>query len=384
MTAAAVLSCRARKGVVGPWVALAIATTDCGGTLDAGWDEPVGRATPDAGDDDEGRDEPDSQLATDAGTPGAVAEEPRDELPVTEEPRDELPVTEHNPVVLCNDGYVDNWQGEYAVLLANTGGPPLAGIIINDSWPWPELEDNIAGWEQMVTAARESGLVGIPDPVASTGPALSRPDDGDIDSTVPNRSEGAQLILEASERLARSELPLVVVTGGRLTDVADAYLMDHTLPERAVVVSSLGGITPDGGEMGVPNGEMDTWADIIVAKKFRYVQVSAFYGQGEDVPDELLSLLPENAFTSWVKAKQPDLWEAVVAVDQVALLAVAVPEFVSTVTRVEQEGDGPEGFPGLSNAPDGSVWLVTEVDGSVATALMRKVLLDPNTFGSDR
>ena len=35
--------------------------------------------------------------------------------------------------------------------------------------------------------------------------------------------------------------PLVVVTGSRLTDVADAYLMDPTVADRVVVVSALGG-----------------------------------------------------------------------------------------------------------------------------------------------
>ena len=34
-----------------------------------------------------------------------------------------LPVDERNPILLANDGAYDNWQGEYAVLLANAGGP---------------------------------------------------------------------------------------------------------------------------------------------------------------------------------------------------------------------------------------------------------------------
>jgi hypothetical protein len=90
------------------------------------------------------------------------------------------------------------------------------------------------------------------------------------------------------------------VTGGRLTDIADAYLMDHTLPERVVVVASLGATTLGGAEMGVPNGELDTWADIIVAQKFRYVQVSTYYDSATDVPASLVSQLPTNPFTSWI------------------------------------------------------------------------------------
>lgn len=342
---------RGSVAVVGLSALLTMATTNCGGTLDAGWDEA------------------DGQLEGVAGGSGEDAQ------------RDKLPVTARSPIVLCNDGHVDNWQGEYALLLANTGGPPLAGIIINDSWPWPDLAENMAGWEELVAAARESGMTGIPDPVASSGPVLSRPSDGAIEATVPNYSAGAQLILGAAERVAEPDQPLVVVTGGRLTDVADAYLMDPSLPERVVVVSSLGSVTADGGEMGIPNGEMDTWADTIVAQRFRYVQVSAFYEQASDVPDDLLSLLPENAFTSWVKAKQPDVWETRVAADQVAVLAVALPEFVVAFTPVELAGEGPEGFPGLSRTTGGSASLVTEVDASVATARLQAMLLDPATYG---
>ena len=235
----------------------------------------------------------------------------------------------------------------------------------------------------MVDAARDGGLRDIPDPLASTGPELVRPSDGSIDSTVPNRSEGARFIIDAADRLSLPYRPLVVVTGGRLTDVADAYLMDHTLPERIIVVSSLGSATTDGGEMGVPNGEMDTWADVIVAQKFRYVQVSAFYDQKTDVTSSLLSELPNNAFISWIESKHATVWDHWPAADQVGVLAVAIPSFVSSVARVVQRVTGADDIPALSSDPGGPVWLVTEVTGSVGTARLWDMLLDPTTFNPD-
>ena len=36
--------------------------------------------------------------------------------------------------------------------------------------------------------------------------------------------------------------------------------------------------------MGVPNGDINPWADYIVASRFRYVQVSSWYDQLTDVP----------------------------------------------------------------------------------------------------
>ena len=51
-----------------------------------------------------------------------------------------LPVDERSAVVITNDGSSDNWQGEYAMLLANGGGPKLAGIVVSANNPWPNLQ----------------------------------------------------------------------------------------------------------------------------------------------------------------------------------------------------------------------------------------------------
>jgi len=296
-----------------------------------------------------------------------------------------LPVDERNPILLANDGVTDNWQGEYAVLLANGGGPKLAGIIVNTSGPWPDLETNISGWRGLVAAARASGLRDIPDPMASTGPVLARPASGQIKDTVFTRSEGAKLILDASASLSLPYRPLVVVTGGRLTDVADAYLMDPTVTERVVVVSSLGSTTATGAAMGQPNGEMDPWADAIVTANFRFVQVSAFYDQTTDVPTSRLSTLPSNAFGDWIAAKQPGIWTLPQAADQGALLAVAVSTFAATVESASigpLPGGGAGSVPELLATQGGPAWLVTKVDSTDSTRLFWQLVTDPATYGA--
>ena len=316
-------------------VLVPLTTVACGGTLDAGWDEPRGL----------------------------------------------LPVDERNPIILCNDGPTDNWQGEYAMLFASTGGVPLAGIVINATWPWTDLDANMTGWQQMVNAARDSGLRGIPEPVPGDSPSLVRPDDGNIDSTEPNRSEGARFIVETSQQLSKPSRPVVVVTGGSLTDVADAYLMDHTVPERVVVVSALGTTKTDGAAMGLPNGQLDTWADVIVAQKFRYVQVTGYsYDTSADVPSSELSQLPTNAFTSWIASKQPDIQNAV---DQAGVLVVAMPSAVTDVIQVEQRGEDSEGIPLLSGAPSGTAQVVTSVDTALGATRLWDMLLDPATFAAE-
>jgi hypothetical protein len=299
-------------------------------------------------------------------------------------PRGLLPVDERNPILLANDGVYDNWQGEYAVLLANGGGPKLAGIIVNTSSPWPDLDTNIAGWRGLVVAARASGLRNIPDPIASTGPPLVRPASGQIEDTIPNRSEGAHLILDTSASLSLPYRPLVVVTGGRLTDVGDAYLMDPTVTQRVVIVSSLGTTTTTGGAMGPPNGEMDPWADSIVTAHFRLVQVSAFYDQTTDVPSARLSDLPANPFGKWVAAKQPKIFNLDQAADQVGVVAVGIPSFVAVVEHVSVAapvGAGASAGPDLAADPVGPLLLVTQSASADATNRFWNLLLDPSTFG---
>jgi len=77
-------------------------------------------------------------------------------------PRGPLPVDARNPVIIDSDGWSDNWMGEYAALLANSGGPPLVGIIANATRYWPNATANAIGWMDLVTAARDSGLHDLP------------------------------------------------------------------------------------------------------------------------------------------------------------------------------------------------------------------------------
>lgn len=294
-----------------------------------------------------------------------------------------LPVDEKNPLIFLDDGASDNWGAEYAVLLCHARGPKLAGFIVGTSGPWPDLDANVAGARALVRAARASGLTNTPDPIASIGDVLVRPASGEIDDTQANRSEGARFIVEESKRLALSYRPVVVAVGGRLTDVADAYLIDPSVTERVVVVASLGSLSSSGARMGDPNGEMDPWADSIVTSRFRYVQVSAFYDQLQDIPASRISELPANAFGDWLAAKQPEIWSIPEAADQVAVAAVKIAEFATDVARItpdEPVANDADTGPDLVEDPDGAGWLVREVDGSALTTRIWTLLGDPATF----
>jgi hypothetical protein len=322
----------ARRAALAICIGAAVGASGCGGTLDAGRDMPHGL----------------------------------------------LPVDERNPVIIDNDGWSDNWLGEYAVLLANNGGPPLAGIIASDTVYWPDGNGNATGWGKLVAAARASGLANLPDVTLSTGAPLVRPADGQVDSTTPNRSAGAKLIVDLSRKLSLPSRPLVVLGGAPLTNVADAYLMDPSVVDRVVVVAALGEYAAPTATMNGPNGDLDAWADWIVAQRFRYVQVSAYYDQLGDVTAADLSRLPQNALGNWMRDKQPDLFTIPNASDQVAVLSVGLPTFATAVQRASPDTsvtfDSTQGPPLRPDAAGGA-WIVTQIAAPLAATRLWEMLL---------
>jgi hypothetical protein len=296
----------------------------------------------------------------------------------SDSPHGALPVDERSAMVIVNDGPRDNWQGEYALLLAAVGRVKLVGIVVDGTAIYPVLEDNVSGFRRMVEAARESGMQGIPDATASVSPILIRPGSGVIEDTVPNRSEGARLILDAAARYGTAVHPLVIATGGPVTDAADAYLMDPTLPERAVVVSSLGNVEATGVRSGSPNGNIDVWATSIVTNRMRFVQVNGFYDQLQDLPEARVPELPQNAFGAWMAEKRPEILDLISACDQVSVLAAALPWFATSVTRMRAEpGDD---IPTLLPDPTGQIWHVSQSDSERARSELWSALQDPAIF----
>jgi hypothetical protein len=296
-----------------------------------------------------------------------------------------LPVDGHNPIILANDGARDNWAGEFALTFAARGEIELLGIIVTATAYYPDIDSNVQGWRGMVKAGRDSGMAHLPDPSASIGRPLVRPANGDIAGTEPNRSEGAHLILELSRTQSQPLRPIVVATGGRLTEVADAYLLDPSVTERVVVVASLGGAAADGSSatMTVPNGDLDPWADEIVARKFRYVQVDAFYAQQADITADRVADLPNNAFGAWIEGKLDDILATPSATDQNSVIACALPDFSIAITRMSEASDEPPAAgasPTLAPDPSGSGWVVTRGDNAAASARLWQALQDPMTF----
>ena len=284
-------------------------------------------------------------------------------------PHGALPIDERNPVLLTNDGGHDNWDGEVAVALSGSGRATLLGFIVNESGYWPDINANLLEWNGLVDAARASGI-SVPSPISSPATPLEMPASGVIEDTTPNGSAGAQFIVATAHRVGRTYRPIVVATGGGLTEVADAYLLDHSIVDLVVVVSSLGGPNGSDAIMGYPNGEIDPWADAIVAARYRYIQVNAYYDQAEDIPDSQVAQLPNNALGQWIAAKRSMLLPGSTPCDQISVMAALVPSFAQRVVRMSKSGTvslkGGETVPAFSDHANGNVWVVSGGDSAGA------------------
>jgi hypothetical protein len=298
-----------------------------------------------------------------------------------------LPIDKHNPVIIANDASSDNWAGEFAILMAQTGLLTLVGVVVDASSYWPDQTKNATGWTNLVTAARAGNLKGVPDVTLGANAQLTVPADQNIDNTTALGTAGGKLIVNLSRELGLAGQPLVVVTGAQLTDLADAYLLDHGVVDRVTVVSSLGSMSSPKALMTGPNGDLDPWADYIVAQKFHYIQDTVLYDQAGDVTTDDFANLPANPFGDWMKAKQPNLSTLNTATDQVAVLAVGLPTFVTAAARYapdptfqfgSPQGQGPPLVP--SNT--GNAQVVTQVDDAMVRAQLWKMMQTPGIFGS--
>lgn len=298
-------------------------------------------------------------------------------LDVGENRRELLPVGPDNSMILLNDSVYDNWHGEYASLFQHAGGPPVLGVVVSTGGKWIDLDSNYAGWQELAATARDSGLPDLGEVVRSPSAQLERPADDSIEATSPNDSLGARFIVAESLRIfSATSQPVVIAVGGRLTDVADAYLIDPSVVERVVVVASVGsGFDADGAsaEVGRPNGEMDPWAGEVVIRKFRYIQIAAHYDQTADVPATHLDELAVNPLREWIAAKISRIDANPLASDQVSVLAVGLTGFAREVHRVSP-GAPIADVPTLEADLDGESLLVTSVDGAAATERFGRLL----------
>ena len=178
--------------------------------------------------------------------------------------------------------------------------------------------------------------------------------------------------------------PLVVVTGGRLTDVADAYLMDPTVTERVVVVSSMGSTTDTGARDGPAERR-----DGSLGRRHRHGAFSLRAGQRLLRPDHRRPDIATGG-ASRQRLRRLDRSEAAEHLQSRsgrrsgrASWRWAFRASSPACRKSRRQGSSapaPRPDPISSPMPAGPLLLVTQSEGAEATARFWKLLTDPNTY----
>jgi hypothetical protein len=300
-------------------------------------------------------------------------------------PPEALPYNNTNPIILHNDDAIDVYTDEYLLALNSAGDIDLRGMITgssvaphNDAVTLEYMLNATRQRTHIADLARQSGFARVPLPVSGAFTHLVRPESGLIDDTSPINTDGSRLIVAEALRATPAK-PLVVVAGGPLTDVADAYLLNRAVADR-IIVAWVGGTLWD---MADYNGAIDGWASYIVLEKLRLVQFTA----GEflpHVPKWRLSTLPDTPLRQWMIAKErPNGLPGEQDGDGSSAVSVMKPDFVGGTRRVSFGGwVTRRGYtvPTYRDDADGRALIVTSASAAVATDEWWRALSNPAAY----
>lgn len=215
-----------------------------------------------------------------------------------------------NPLIYDNDWWFDVFDNNYLWAQASLGKVNLRGNIVSrDMWDWDKgylypMQKCVDDAHKALKLARESGLQNIPDLTLGSDRVLTRPASGRIEDTEAHPTLGSRLIA-AEAKNASPEKPLLIISGGPLTTVANALLTNPEIAPNLVVfnltVSSYG-----------YNGK-DGWSAYIVAKRTRYVDWGGgqFWDKNSVFTAKDFAALPKNPFCDDLRRLiQSDLGQA--------------------------------------------------------------------------
>jgi hypothetical protein len=176
-----------------------------------------------------------------------------------------------NPVIFDNERWDNGVDNEYLWAKASMGSLDLRGNVVTQEFQVakPDIDRQLAVAREERRLAELAGLTGIPDPVQGAAVKLAMPPSGRIEDIQAAPTPGSDLIV-AEARKATPEKPLLVLAGGPLTTVAQAYLTDPSIAPRMVVA----------GVFTYNLQAADSVANYLVAKKCRFVQWGRNYTWG--------------------------------------------------------------------------------------------------------
>lgn len=187
-----------------------------------------------------------------------------------------------NPVIYDNERWDNGPDDEFVWAKASAGSLDLRGnIVTRDFHGQSPVEVQLRKARQELLEARLAGFANLPEITPGAMTRLSWPASGKLEDIPVTASPGSDLIVSEA-RKATPEKPLVVVVGGPLTTVAQAWLTDPSIAPRMVVAGAFSYMT---------NPE-DTVANYLVARKCRFVQWGRNYFWAGKADTSLIRAIP--------------------------------------------------------------------------------------------
>ncbi|WKN40770.1 hypothetical protein [Tunicatimonas pelagia] len=211
----------------------------------------------------------------------------------------------YSGVVFDNDDHRDTYTEEMLILAEHLGVLDLKAIIT--TYQHSEYPEFVRGREEIRKKAKQAELKVDYELFSGANETLTVPSSGKIKDTKPLDIDGSLFIVSEAKKASPTQ-PLAILTGGQLTSVANAYLLDSTIADQIIVLGLFGAPKID------YNANLDSWAwTIILAKmkviSFKFREDNGDFGkaflQMPSVPkDRLQEVLPGNAFTQWMIDKR--------------------------------------------------------------------------------
>lgn len=280
------------------------------------------------------------------------------------------PLKKNCRVIYDNDDHRDVYTDEYLLALSSIGEIKFKGIIT--TYSPREYSLFVEGRKQIIELSKRSGLKNIPELFHGTNKQLKRPGNNKIEDTSPLMIEGSDFIVSQALK-ATPKNPLVIVTGGQLTSVANAYLINPSIAENILVMGVFGAKNMD------YNAGLDAWAWTIILNKLRVIAIpigppdsrGEVYMKPPVVPKERIKTELDQAipFFKWMYEKEHPSNELPNEGDfdgQPAIL-ITKPHYVTQWKRFNSTGINERGHPILEENENGKIWQAENASQQIAT-----------------
>jgi len=231
-----------------------------------------------------------------------------------------MEVDASNPFVYLNDQSTDNYMGELALAMADSGTVSLRAFILGyprevwkkESKYQSHREEYVRNHRKMYQKAVESGFERLPEPTLGVFEQHQKPPSGRIQDTETIGSDGTEAIVSAA-RSASPDSPVVIAAGGDLCTVADAYLMDPSIADSLVVYwhEQVADINDQSGY----NIQNSGWSAAVVLNRLAVVLDHSSGGftitQAEvtdRIPSPLDTYMQEKEHWKWGNPLRSDTW----------------------------------------------------------------------------